>query len=126
MSILALHLEKTFGVSKSDMGYYFMIASASYLPSCVLMPKYITKTPPKVQMVAGFLLLVGATALMGPSDYFFLPNELWIICVGLFFNGIFIVPSFILCLPESDLETRLKFNIVEGVDTKLDGILADN
>jgi len=99
LSILALHLNKQFSIAKSDMGFFFMIASATYLPSCILIPKYIKKTPPRVQMVSGFMLLVISTLMMGPSDYLFLPNELWIICVGLFLNGIFIVPSFVLCLP---------------------------
>ena len=77
-------------------------------------------------MVTGFMLLVISTLMMGPSEYLFLPNELWIICVGLFLNGIFIVPSFVLCLPQSDVLTNLKYKVVEGADTKLDGLLADN
>lgn len=46
-TFLALKLNK-YGVANEDMGYYFLIQSAPYLPACILAPIVFKNVPPKL------------------------------------------------------------------------------
>jgi MFS family permease len=63
--------------------------------------------------------------LLGPSYYLDFPNQLWIMIVGLALQGACVGCMLILVLPEIIETLYLKYNIRDGENKTLDGIISD-
>lgn len=62
---------------------------------------------------------------MGPSDLIDLPDKVNFILIGMFLLGFFAPTCFIQCLPEAYEAVQVKYQIIEGYNSKLDNLLSD-
>jgi MFS family permease len=125
VGFLSLHMKEEFGVRDSQMGFYFMVSGLTYLFGCAFVPSFFTRSPPKVVMTGGFLICVFGVGLMGPSKVLHLPNNLWLIIIGLGSNTLGTCGTFSFVVSEVQKRLTLKHQIIEGSDSEMEGKLSD-
>lgn len=123
-SFLSLELRK-FGVVEKNMGYYFAILTGPYFLNCIFAPIVFGKLPARAQYVLSFLFDSVAFMLMGPSNWFDLPDRLLVVVIGLFVLGyaqaLIMVPS----MPDAIEFFQFEYKIPEGADKALDNKVND-
>lgn len=124
-SFLTLHLNQNYAVPESQVGFYYGMCSTTNLFTNIALPYVLKSVPPKLQVASSYIFVVLALGLLGPSGYLNLSQDITFICIGLGLCGIVCVPSFIQCMPEVMADMCYEYNIVEGLDSQLDGILSD-
>lgn len=117
---LTLQFANHYKIKDSDMGYYYICLTGFYLISCLILPPRMKNVPRRLQFVMCFFLTTIGFALMGPTEWLMLPDELTLILVGMSLTGFVQSMSFIPVLPEAIDQTKLRFKIVEGVDKATD------
>ena len=124
-NILALHLQKQFKVESKNMGYYYALLSFPYFFSALIIPVIFKNTPRRLQFVICYFLSAIAMMLNGPSRVFGLPNEKYLIMIGLPILGFVQALLFIPSMPEAIECIQHKYKIVESTNMELDNKLND-
>lgn len=62
---------------------------------------------------------------MGPSAIFNLPDNIYLIVLGMSLQSFFSPICFIQCLPEAMEAVQVKYNIVDNFNPEIDGFLSD-
>jgi predicted MFS family arabinose efflux permease len=122
---LSTHLSKDYNFSDTQVACCFLLASIPYFCAVMTYPFLTKKIPRKLQFVICFCFSALAFLLMGPSKLLRMPNKAWLLLVGLFILGFVQALVFIPTLPEAIDCIQVKYLIVEGFDTDLDGKLSD-
>lgn len=107
------------------MGYYYLMLTGPYLPMCILTPFIFKRFPRKLLYIICFIISGVGLGLMGPTQLLKLPDNLTILCIGIFITGSVQSLTFVMCLPEAIDLVSIHFKIVEGYDEELDGIMND-
>lgn len=81
-------------------GYVVMIQPCFYVGCTFLVGYLINKLPKRVFIAISFFACSIAIAIMGPSYYLGMPNQLWILCIGQALSGSALGFVFIPILPE--------------------------
>lgn len=106
-------------------GYAYGCVSIVYLFGCILYGKYGEKWPLKLVMAVGLVLSSVAFFIVGPSDWFLVPDILWLKFVGLAILGVAQVTFFLPIIPEMIETITVELDIQEGDPNKLDIKLND-
>ena len=83
------------------MGYYFVLVSFPYFFSSLMIPVMFKYVPRKVQFVLCFFFTAFSLIFIGPSKFFGLPDEKYLIMIGLPILSFVQALSFIPSLPEA-------------------------
>jgi MFS family permease len=120
---IALKSEK--GVDEFYHGFILSVDSITYIIGTILVGYISDKLSKRIFIL---LCLAGCSIsliVMGPSYYLGLPNELWILIVGLALEGAFLGFIFIPILPEMIECLYDKHKLVEGRDERIDAMISD-
>lgn len=86
------------GLSEFLIGAFFCINAVGYIIGSLLVSKVHDMLDNKLMIFSGMVVAGFCSFLIGPSPY--LPDELWIMCVGQFTLGIFTIFFQVTSLPE--------------------------
>lgn len=114
---LSLHVEQ-YTTSAMVVGLLFLLAGGSYAFSSPFWGWVTEKfNIARLLVIIGTMLSGASFLLMGPSPLLNLPNELWIICLSLFFAGVFLSAS-ILSSFNDFLLSALKHDLPDDISTQ--------
>ena len=109
LGYFSIHLNAEFGIEDSKMGYFFSIQGFLYLLGCMVIPELFKKTPPKLQMTTFLLLTAFGIGMMGPSRLLHMPNQVWIIALGLGVQAFGTAPAFSYAIPVMQNRCQVRY-----------------
>jgi MFS family permease len=93
---------------------------------CTFLVGYVSeKLSKRVFISVSFVGCIISLILMGPSYYLGLPNQLWILIVGMGLQGASLGFIFIPILPEMIECLYDKHRLIEGQDERIDAVISD-
>eukprot|EP00347_Sterkiella_histriomuscorum_P011555 403372011 len=122
---LTIVLTQTMQIDEAYVGYILAIPASAYIISSILVNKFIEHIPRRIFMVTTFAIYFLGTLLLGPSQVFAFPNQLYLFFIGYFISGLAQGFLFIPILPEVIDSIYHKSGAVEGEDVHFDGIVSD-
>jgi predicted MFS family arabinose efflux permease len=96
------------GMSEDNVGFAFAIIGFSFGFGAPIAGAICEKVSKVVVMQTGQLLIAFSLLLMGPSILFGLPDQIWLMMIGIFFVGFFGAFLFVPVTPEIIEATALQ------------------
>jgi MFS family permease len=124
-AFMTVVLENYYGVEEEYHGFIISMPALFFIISGNLVGAIVHKAPRRFFILSAFFLIGISNFMMGPSDLFSLPRELWIYFIGYAINGFAQGFVFIPILPEVLEAVYHKEGMVEGDDPVMDGIIND-
>lgn len=124
-SFLSLNFKKVYNIKDKDIGFYFCFNSIPYILACLTLPRYSKMISRPTQFIIHMAICSISFGLMGPSKLLNLPRNLNLILLGLILNGFISYFGFVPGLPEAVDIVLDEFEIIQGSNPQLEGILMD-
>lgn len=119
------------GLPESDVGYVMALQNVTYLPMCLILPRFCESAfPKKLQFVIAMLGYGLTCFLLGPSNILGIPynkdgGSLYLVISAFPLMGIFQYFIFIPVIPEMLERLQGDLEIVEGEDEEMDNAIND-
>ena len=124
-TFLSVYFNKHHNIEDGKIGFYFFFSSFFYILGSLLCPIIFFYVPRRIQYIFYFFVSTIGFTLMGPSALFNLPDNIYLIVLGMSIQSFFSPICFIQCLPEAMEAVQVKYNIVDNFNPEIDGFLSD-
>ena len=108
--ILALRVVD-FGYQPEFAGFIFCVSNITYFAGCIAVIKLLDSYQKLDMMLYCTLSKVFLVTLFGPSKFFHMPNEMWLLWVGFIINGLVMAFGIVPVNPEMLESAEAKLGI---------------
>ena len=98
--IISLRVTKDYGLTEIQSGYILASQSFFYIIGCITVEAVFGNVSKRKLMITGSFLITCLSTMIGPSQFFNYPDNMWVMITGLCLTGFVLAFGFVPTCPE--------------------------